>query len=205
MDQTSSQISTFFQSLQYCHTHPDAILRYRASDMILKVHSYASYLPEAKARSQAGGHFYFGDKPSDQPKRGNGALLNKSKIMKNVMSSAAKAECGALFENTTDAIPLWNTLEEMGHPQPPTPIQVKRLTASGFTNKQSKQQRSKSMDMQFYWIQDKVVQQQFNIYCRPGPTNYADYFTKHHAPSYHWRECSTYLHRLNQLSLVLRG
>jgi hypothetical protein len=36
-------------------THPDAIIRYHASDMILNVHSDASYLSAPKAHSQAGG------------------------------------------------------------------------------------------------------------------------------------------------------
>jgi hypothetical protein len=67
------------------------------SDMILKMHSNASYLSEAKARSWAGGHFYMGDQPSSQPERGNDPLLTKSTIMCNVMSSAAEAECGALY------------------------------------------------------------------------------------------------------------
>ena len=193
------------QLLDYCHTHPNAILRYRASDMILKIHSDASYLSEPKARSRAGGHFYLGDKPSNTPERNNGALLTKSIIMKPVMSSAAEAECGAAYANTTDAVPLRTTLQEMGHPQPPTPVQVDNTTTNGFANKQIKQQRSKAMDMRFYWIQDRVAQKQFNVYWRPGKTNLADYFTKHHSPSHHRKERSTYLHCLNQLSLVLRG
>ena len=193
------------QLLDYCHTHPNAILRYRASDMILKIHSDASYLSEPKARSRAGGHFYLGDKPSNTPERNNGALLTKSIIMKPVMSSAAEAECGAAYVNTTDAIPLRTTLQEMGHPQPPTPVQVDNTTTNGFANKQIKQQRSKAMDMRFYWLQDRVAQKQFKVYWRPGKTNLADYFTKHHSPSHHRKERSTYLHCLNQLSLVLRG
>ena len=35
--------------LDYCHTHPDAKLRYHASDMIIHIHSDASYNSEAKA------------------------------------------------------------------------------------------------------------------------------------------------------------
>jgi hypothetical protein len=116
--------------LDYCHTHPDAVLRYRASDIILKVHSNASYLSEARARSRATGHFYLGDKQTNAPKRNNGALLTKSTIMKNVMSSAADAETRALFENTTNAVPLRNKLKEMGHPQPPTPVQVDNSTTN---------------------------------------------------------------------------
>jgi hypothetical protein len=79
--------------------------------MILKMHSNASYLLETKARSHAGGHFYMGDRPSN-------AILNKSTIMQNVLSSATEAEYSALFDNTNDDVSLQNTLKEMGHPQP---------------------------------------------------------------------------------------
>jgi hypothetical protein len=44
--------------LNYAATHSDANIRYSASDMILHVHSDASYLSEPKARSRVGGHFY---------------------------------------------------------------------------------------------------------------------------------------------------
>jgi hypothetical protein len=92
--------------------------------------SDASYLSEAKARSRAGGHFYMGDKPSIQPEPSNGPILNKSTIMHDVLSSAAEAECGVLFDNTKESgVPLHNTLTEMGHPQPTTPVQQTNQTA----------------------------------------------------------------------------
>jgi hypothetical protein len=150
------------QLLDYCHKHPNAIVRYRASDMVLKIHSDASYLSEAKARSCAGDHFYMGDQPSKTPEQGNGDILNKSTIMRNVLSLAAEAKYGALFVNTKDYI-LRNTLKEIGHPQLATPVQVDNSTTHGFTNKQIKQQKSKSMDMQFYWIQDHVAQKQYKV------------------------------------------
>jgi hypothetical protein len=42
--------------LNYCATHPNAVIRYTASGMILHLHSDASYLSEAKAWSRAGGN-----------------------------------------------------------------------------------------------------------------------------------------------------
>ena len=42
--------------LDYLATHPNATIRYRASDMILNVHSDASYLSESRARSRAAGY-----------------------------------------------------------------------------------------------------------------------------------------------------
>jgi hypothetical protein len=44
--------------LNYCNTHPETKIRYHASDMILHIHSDASYLSENEAKSRAGGFFY---------------------------------------------------------------------------------------------------------------------------------------------------
>ena len=86
------------QFLDYCATHPLAILRFHTSDMRLKIHSDGGYLNESKARSQAGGHFYLGnnDPTTDVP---NGAILNPTGILRHVASSASEAEYGALFVN----------------------------------------------------------------------------------------------------------
>jgi hypothetical protein len=57
----------------------DAILTYKASDMILAIHSNASYLSELKARSQAGGHMFMaGD---DKVPINNSTVLNISQII----------------------------------------------------------------------------------------------------------------------------
>jgi hypothetical protein len=84
--------------LNYCATYPEAKLRYRASDMILHIYSDASYLTKPEARSRAGGHHYLGNLPG-QPSIINGPILNLSKVLKGVMSSAAEAEIGALYLN----------------------------------------------------------------------------------------------------------
>jgi hypothetical protein len=76
--------------LNYCTTHPDATIRYLASDMVLHVHSDASYLSEPQARSRAGGHFFMANKiKAGMPVLNNGAILNISTIIRTVMSSAA--------------------------------------------------------------------------------------------------------------------
>jgi hypothetical protein len=46
------------QLLDYLVTHPDAIIRYHASDMILHIHSDASYISVSNARSRLGGLFF---------------------------------------------------------------------------------------------------------------------------------------------------
>jgi hypothetical protein len=44
--------------LNYCNTHPETKIRYHASEMILHINSYASYLSENEAKIRAGGFFY---------------------------------------------------------------------------------------------------------------------------------------------------
>jgi hypothetical protein len=45
------------QMLDYLATHPDATIRYHAPNMILHIHSDASYLSVSNARSRLGGLF----------------------------------------------------------------------------------------------------------------------------------------------------
>ena len=145
--------------LDYSHTHPNDKVRYHVSDMILHIHSDASYNSEAKTRSRSGGKFYLGNNALVHPNmHNNGSILNASTIMCNVMASASEAECGALFINTKETVALRTTLHEMGHPQPPTPVKADNSTSVRFANKQIKQQNSKSTDMRYYWTQDRVAQ-----------------------------------------------
>jgi hypothetical protein len=50
----------FDQYFDYMWTHPDATIQYRASDMILNVHSNALYLSAPHARSCASGYCFLG-------------------------------------------------------------------------------------------------------------------------------------------------
>ena len=91
------------QFLDYATTHLDAIITYRASNMILASHSDASYLSESKARIREGVNFFMSDNSAVPPK--NGSVLTISQIIKEVMYSAVEAEFGALFINCREAIP----------------------------------------------------------------------------------------------------
>ena len=52
---TEATMNKIVQLLNYAATHPDTIIRYRASDMYLWVHSDASYPSEPQARSRYAG------------------------------------------------------------------------------------------------------------------------------------------------------
>jgi len=116
------------------------------------------------------------------------------------MSSAAEAELGALFINAKEVVHLRHILEEMGHPQPRTPIQTDNTTAEGVINNKIQPKRTKAMDMRFHWLRDREAQGQFNVYWRPGNTNLADYFTKHHAPAHHANVRAEFLTRVKDLA-----
>jgi hypothetical protein len=70
------------QLLDYLATHPDATIRFRASDMILNVHSDVFYLLETKAHSRACGHFFMGWSPKNRdPIKLNGAFFTLCTIL----------------------------------------------------------------------------------------------------------------------------
>jgi hypothetical protein len=110
----------------------------------------------------------------------NGAIFTLlAEIIKSVMQSAAEAECGGLYKNAKEAVPMRIALEELGHPQSATPIRIDNSTADGKINKIVKQkQQSKSMDTRFYWLQDRVEQGQIRVFWAPGKINLADYQSK---------------------------
>ena len=123
------------QLLDYMYSNPNAIIRFRRSDMILNVHSDASYQTASRARSRAGGYFFLGSIPKNgQPIKLNGNIAITCAILKLVAASAAEAELGALFLNTQEAQIIRLTLMEMGHPQPPTPIHIDNSTCVGIVN-----------------------------------------------------------------------
>ena len=168
--------------------------------MILYIQSDTSYLSKPQARIRAGVHYSLSDKhpdmttpPANRP-RLNGTIHSISRIMSNVMGSAAEAEFGTAYINSQEAVPIRALLHELGHPQPDTPIQVENSTDDGFANDTIKQKRSKAIDMRFYWIHDRTSQGQFLVYWQPSITKLGDYHTKHHSPAYHHLMKPMYLH-----------
>ena len=65
------------------------------------------------------------------------------------VASTAGAELGAIYMNTKDGEFIRLILEELGHPQPPTPIHYNNKTAAGIANDTMKKHQSHSMEMRF--------------------------------------------------------
>eukprot|EP00957_Ditylum_brightwellii_P005046 383797-Ditylum_brightwellii.AAC.1 len=71
--------------LDYLSTYPNTRVQFYTLDMILQIHSNASFLLESKGQSTTGGYFLL--------------VRTLHTILKNVVTSAAKAELARLFLN----------------------------------------------------------------------------------------------------------
>jgi hypothetical protein len=148
---TENTMARCMQMLDYLATHTDTKKCFYASDMIMNIHLDAFYLSESKARSRACRHFIMGWKPIDgQPIQLNGAFYTNLGILKFVVASAAEAELGALFQNCQDGMTFRQTMSDMGHPQPKTPVHCDNATALGIGNNTIKRQLLRSMEMHYF-------------------------------------------------------
>jgi hypothetical protein len=120
--------------------------------MKLAVHSDASYLSEPKAHSRAGGHFILSF--NEKNPCNNGAILNIAHIIKHAMSSATEAELAAHYIMAWEAVYIQIILEEMGHKQPPTPIQTDNTMADAVINVKVHSKCTKAMDIHSHWLCD---------------------------------------------------
>jgi hypothetical protein len=71
------------------------------------------------------------------------------------MTSATEAELAALYITARKAVYLCIILEEMGHKQPPNPLQTDNKMAEAVSNGKIQPKRTKAMDMRFHWLHDR--------------------------------------------------
>jgi hypothetical protein len=203
---TTRTLGKCMQLLDYLASDSEAKVRFYASDMIMNIHSDTSYLSEMGARSRACGHFFMGWMPKNGKSiKTNGAFYVNATIMKFVVVSAAEAELGALFHSCQDGIIFRKTLADMGHPQPKTLVHCDNTTAVGIANNTIKQQRSRSMEMRFFWVGDKEAQDMIALRWHPGQENLADYQSKPHVGSHHIAVRPWYLHTENSPRYLTRA
>ena len=128
-----------YKLLAYAATHPNAILRFHTSDMVLHVDSDAAYLVLPEAKSHIAGHFYLSDHPNNlapnQTPTPNVPILTECRTLWHVVASAAEAETGGLFHNARMSITIRHISETLEHPQPPTPIKTDNATTHNFVTK----------------------------------------------------------------------
>ena len=161
----------------YLKKEPNLGIEYRASDMVLKAESDASYNSEAKSRSRTGGYLYYGRE--DDEDWVNGPVMIVSAIQRLVATSACEAEYVALFETGKAAAAMRNILEELGFTQPgPTAINCDNQAATAIANDEAREKRTRHMSMRLHWVKDQVYQHVLAVRWRPGCSNLADFVTK---------------------------
>eukprot|EP00957_Ditylum_brightwellii_P131791 10050235-Ditylum_brightwellii.AAC.2 len=101
------------------------------------------------------------------------------------MASAAKTKIGMLYTNARKGEEFRAALQELNHPQPPTPIMTENTTADGIINDTIKKHRLRAIDMRFYWLKDCCKQGHFQVYWKPRNKNLGDYHTTHHPVTHH--------------------
>ena len=155
--------------LDYMASNPDALVRFYASDMVLNCHSDASYLTAKRVQSRAGGHFFLGSVPKDGcPIFLNGTTLTNCTILDLVAASAVETEVGVILMNAMEVKMLRLTLEEFGNAQPSTPIHVE----VGIMNSTIKRERSRTMNMSYFWMLCQEAQRILNVKHHPGAENW---------------------------------
>ena len=105
--------------------------------------------------------------------------------MKTIISLAEEAEIGAMYANARKDVPSRQSLNEMGHHQPRTPMQTEHTAAHSVVTNNVQPKRTKAMDVRLHWLRCHNAQDQFRYYWRPGSQNWADYWTKHFPASHH--------------------
>jgi hypothetical protein len=173
---TQETMTKAIRLLEYAATFPAATIVYHPSDMILVGNVDGSYNSEPEARSRAALFAYLGR--ANDPCFVNGPIECLTTLIPTVVSSAAETEYASLFIGGKALLPLRYNLLDMACIQPPTTLITDNAAAKGIATNTCKQRRSKSMDMRYHWIRDRVALKDFEITWRPGSDSIADFLTK---------------------------
>ena len=150
--------------MDYLHTLPDTVVRFHASNMILYIELDAAYLVLPKAHSRVASIFYLSNATAGRPPL-NSAIKFICKTLQNVVSSTAEEETGSIFIGGQQAVPIITVLSEINHRQPASGIRIStdNSTAKGVLTANLCQKLSKAFDIQYWWINDRIKQRQFEL------------------------------------------
>ena len=161
--------------LGYCAKHPNATQVIHPSPMLLTVFSDASFLNRPNSGSTIGGIHTLSD---HSPDKLNASVHAESSGIPVVVSSAGEAELASAFGNAKIAHDERTILRNLGYPQPPTPIYCDNECTIGLAHNALRKKQSKSMDLRWDWLRDRVAQNLFVLPYIRSLQNPADFFTK---------------------------
>jgi hypothetical protein len=96
-----------------------------------------------------------------------------------------EAEVAGICVNVKEGVNVRNIINIIGHPQPITPLLTSNLTTFGIMYVKMKQQRSKAIELRFYWLKDREAQNKCIMFWDLVKLNRGYYFTNHHAKINH--------------------
>jgi hypothetical protein len=74
------------------------------------------------------------------------------------------------------------------------PIHCNNVTAMSIANETVKKQRSRAMEMRYFWVCDQVKHVNEKVHWYPSLKKLADYLSKHHDETHHIKVMFSYLH-----------
>ena len=174
-------------------THPNFVVWFHVSDMILPANTNELYLTEPQARSLAAGYFFLGSIPLKcSRERPNGPGHVNFNILKCVTASAAEAETRGWFRIGRDVNIFTKHVRIIGFPHSPlhkyaqTIHQLPALAMSQSSN-----------SAHVHWIRGIfvfMIKNAKHLHCmEKREENLANYFTKHHSANQHKHVCLIYL------------
>jgi len=161
--------------LGYLQSHPDRVIRYYPSDMIMRAHSDASYGCEAEFRCRTGGFIYMGNDDKDFV---NGPIEVLSLVQKNNVTCTAEAEYVAVFDVAQRLAYLRKLAESLGYPQGTIIIECDNECAVRLSNNNSHERKLRHVAMRYHWVKDQVRQGMIDVIWRKNVYNLADFATK---------------------------
>ena len=159
---TQEKAKKVVKLFNYAATHPEAVIWYHTSKMTLHMHSDTSFITAPWGNRREGGYHYLSEpstntnNPLHKTPPLNGPMHLECTIIKNVLAIAMEAKLGELFVNFQQEDALIIPLKEMGHQQPLTPVATYSSNSDKFVNDNIWQQKSKAIDMRFYWVHGRV-------------------------------------------------
>ena len=84
-------------------------------------------------------------------------------------------------------------------------MHIDNTTAVGIVNNTIKRQRSRAMEMRYFWLLDQETQLYFKFYYHPGQESLADYPSKAHTGAIHTHVRPYYIHMNNSPRYLIRA
>ena len=138
--------------LDCCATHPNAGMKFIASNLMASLRSDVPYLCEPNSKSRTEGHFYL-SKYKDIILN-NRTVMTLSNIIKQVLSSASEAQTAAIFYKCKTALLHRVSFEEISHPRPKTAVTTDIITAFGLKSNDPQSSQIKQHYIQIVKIQE---------------------------------------------------